>query len=205
MAKPASRFAGAELASRAVRLFLAGLVPDSVKQTLQAQLEPVRAATPQARWLPPESLHLTLLFLGSVAEETVSPLREAFGGVCGHHRALSLTLAGMETFGPTRSPRVLATTLSGEVEALQALVADARRAAEQLVPLEPERPFRPHLTVARARSAQGDRLLGRCRSALAQGLQGTFILRDVALFESHTRSTGAVHTEVQRWTLAAHA
>src|SRR5215472_7291245 len=79
---------GAELASRAVRLFLAGLIPDSVKQTLQAQLEPVRAATPQARWLPPESLHLTLLFLGSVGEETVPPLREAFGGVCGRHRAL---------------------------------------------------------------------------------------------------------------------
>ena len=188
-----------------MRLFLAGLVPDSIKQTLQAQLEPVRAASPQARWLPPESLHLTLLFLGSVAEETVPPLREAFGGVCEHHRSLGLALAGMETFGPARSPRVLATTLTGDVAALQALVGDARRAAAPLVQLEPERPFRPHLTVARARSAQGDRLLGRCRSALAQGLRGTFDLREVALFESKTMASGAVHTELQRWTLAARA
>lgn len=187
-----------------MRLFLAGLVPDSVKEMLQAQLEPVRAATPQARWLPPESLHLTLVFLGSVDEAAVPRLREAFGGACGHHRALSLTLAGMETFGPSRSPRVLATALSGEVQELQALVTDARRAAEPLVQLEPERPFRPHLTVARARSAHGDSLLGRCRSALRQGLHGTFVLRDVALFKSDTLASGAVHTELQRWTLAAH-
>ena len=70
------------------------------------------------------------------------------------------------------------------------------------MPCEPERAFRPYLTVARARSAHGDPLLGRCRSALAQGLQGTFVLRDVALFKSDTLASGAVHTELQRWTLA---
>jgi RNA 2',3'-cyclic 3'-phosphodiesterase len=185
-----------------VRLFLAGVVPDAVKQTLHAQLEPVRAATPQTRWLPPETLHLTLVFLGSVPDATVPGLREAFGATCGRHRAIRLALGAMETFGPARSPRVLATTLSGEVDALQALVTDARRAAEPLVPLEPERPFRPHLTVARARSAHGDVLLGRCRSALARGLQGAFVLRDIALVRSDTLASGAVHTEIACWTLA---
>jgi RNA 2',3'-cyclic 3'-phosphodiesterase len=185
-----------------VRLFLAGVVPDAVKQTLHGQLEPVRAATPQARWLPPETLHLTLVFLGSVPDATVPLLREAFGATCGRHRAIRLELGGMETFGPARSPRVLATTLSGEVEGLQALVSDARRTAEPLVALAPERAFRPHLTVARARSARGDLLLGRCRSALARGLQGGFVLREIALVKSDTLASGAVHSEIARWTLA---
>lgn len=184
-----------------MRLFLAGVVPDALKRTLHAQLEPVRAATPQARWLPPESLHLTLVFLGSVPEPSVATLRQAFSGVCLRHHAMSLTLSGVETFGPSRSPRVLATTLAGDVDALQALVTDARRAAEPLVQLEPERPFRPHLTVARARSAHGDLLLGRCRSALGHALDAGFVLRDVALMESETLATGAVHTERERWTL----
>ena len=187
-----------------MRLFLAGVVPDAVKQTLHAQLESVRAATTQARWLPAESLHLTLVFLGSVPDVSVLPLQAAFGGVCGRHRALSLTLGEVETFGPSRSPRVLATTLSGDLDGLQALVADARRAAEPLVTLEPEKkPFRPHLTVARARSAHGDALLGRCRSALAGGLQGGFVLRDVALFRSDTLPGGAVHTALAHWMLSA--
>ena len=185
-----------------MRLFLAGVVPDTVKQALHAQLEPVRAATPQARWLPPETLHVTLVFLGSVPDATVPLLHEAFGVMCGRHGAIRLELGGMETFGPARSPRVLATTLSGEVDGLQALVSDARRTAEPLVPLEPERAFRPHLTVARARSAHGDLLLGRCRTALARGLQGTFVLREVALVKSGTIASGAVHTELARWTLA---
>ena len=184
-----------------MRLFLAGVVPDAVKQSLHAQLEPVRAATPQARWLPPESLHLTLVFLGSVADGAVLPLQASFDGVCGRHHALSLALAGMETFGPSRSPRVLATTLSGDVQGLQDLVVDARRVAEPLVALEPERPFRPHLTVARSRSARGDVLLGRCRSALTAGLEGNFVLREIALFRSETLPGGAVHTALARWTL----
>jgi 2'-5' RNA ligase len=185
-----------------VRLFLAGVVPDSVKQTLHAQLEPVRAATPQARWLPEDSLHLTLVFLGSVPEAAVLPLQAAFSGVCGRHHAVRLLLGGVETFGPTRAPRVLATTLAGDVEELHALVSDVRHAAEPLVPLEAERPFRPHLTVARARSAHGDLLLGRCRSALVRGLEGAFVLREIALMKSETLPGGAVHTPLARWTLA---
>jgi 2'-5' RNA ligase len=185
-----------------VRLFLAGVVPDAVKQTLHAQLAPVRVATPQARWLPADSLHLTLVFLGAVPDAKVLPLQAAFGGVCGQHRAVHLTLGGVETFGPTRSPTVLATTLAGDVEALGALVSDVRRAAEPLVPLEAERPFRPHLTVARARSTHGDLLLGRCRSALVRGLEGAFVLRHIALMKSETLPGGALHTALSRWTLA---
>ena len=185
-----------------MRLFLAGVVPDAVKQTLHAQLEPVRAATRQARWLPPDTLHLTLVFLGSVPDASVLPLQAAFGGVCGRHHAVKLRFAGVETFGPTRSPRVLATTLAGDVGELHALVTDARHTAEPLVPLEAERPFRPHLTVARARSTHGDLLLGRCRSALARGLEGAFVLREVALMRSDTLPGGAVHTALARWTLS---
>src|SRR4029077_11311844 len=102
-----SRAEPAAVHSSGVRLFLAGLVPDALKQTLHAQLESVRTATPQTRWVLPEGLHLTLVFLGSVPEATVPALRDAFGGVCSHHRAMTLTLAGVETFGPVRSPRVL--------------------------------------------------------------------------------------------------
>jgi 2'-5' RNA ligase len=185
-----------------VRLFLAGVVPDAVKETLQVQLESVRAATPQTRWLAPEGLHLTLVFLGTVPDGAVPVLGKAFGDVCGRHRAMSLALSGVETFGPSRSPRVLAVTLAGDIDGLHALVLESRRAVEPVVSLDPERPFRPHLTVARARSAHGDLLLGRCRTALGHALDGGFVLRDVALMRSDTLPTGAVHTALARWSLA---
>lgn len=184
-----------------MRLFLAGVVPEAIKEALHQQLESVRAASPQARWLPPGSLHLTLVFLGPVPDPAVPTLREVFAGVCSRHHPMSLALSGVETFGSPRSPRVLAATLAGDLEALQALVGDARQAVSPMVTLEPERPFRPHLTVARARSSHGDLLLGRCRTALGRALDGAFVLRDVALMRSDTLATGAVDAELQRWML----
>lgn len=184
-----------------MRLFVAGVLPERFCLELVQQLEPVRAATPQARWLPAKALHLTLVFLGAVADAVVAPLGAGLGSMVGRHHPLALSLAGMETFGPSRTPRVLATALAGEVEGLRSLVADARQVVQALVPLEPERPFRPHLTVARARSARGDPLLGRCRTALGARLEGSFRLEDVALVRSETFATGAVHTILERWQL----
>ena len=181
-----------------VRLFLAGVVPDALKESLHAQLESVRVATPQARWLPPEGLHLTLVFLGSVPEQTVPALREAFGGVCSRHPPMSLTALrrgdlrtalARRGSSPSRSParwrryaRWSATRARRRARWLTARAASGRSVRTSRSP-------------AHARPT-GDLLLGRCRTALGHALDGGFVLREVALMRSETLATGAVHTEL---------
>jgi 2'-5' RNA ligase len=177
------------------------MLPDDAVGRLVAQLASVRAVCPQVKWTPAETLHLTLVFLGSVDETLVPGLTRDLTDVAHRHAPLALELNGMETFGPPRAPRVLAASLGGEVDGLQALVEEARRAVQTSLPLEPPRPFRPHLTVARSRTQGGDPLLGRCRMALAASLSGAFRLERIALFRSETLSAGAVHTPLETWTL----
>jgi len=146
-------------------------------------------------------LHLTLVFHGSVDASLVATLTAELTEVARRHPPLTLELTGMATFGPPRAPRVLAASLGGEIAELQSLVEDARGRLEASVPLEPPRPFRPHLTVARSRSHGGDPMLARCRAALDQGIPGRFRLERIGLFRSETRPGGAVHTALQSWTL----
>ena len=183
------------------RLFVAGSLPPELVGRLVEHLGPMRAVYPQIKWTAAETLHLTLVFLGSVEERHLPTLTRDLTAVAHRHGPLALQLTGMETFGPPRAPRVLAASLGGEVDAFQALVADARGRLAAFIPPEPERPFRPHLTVARSRSHGGDPMLGRCREALGPSIGGTFRLERIGLFRSETRPGGAVHTALQTWTL----
>jgi len=191
---------GAAEATR-FRLFLAGALPTELVHSLEEQLASVRAVSPQVKWTSSETLHLTLVFLGSVDAALVPALLRDLTAVARRHPTLALQLTGMATFGPARAPRVLAASLGGEVDGLQRLVEDARGRVAASVPLEPPREFRPHLTVARSRSHGGDPMLARCRAALDRTLGGEFRLEQIALFRSETRPGGAVHTALETWTL----
>jgi 2'-5' RNA ligase len=188
-----------------VRAFLAGALPESLTVRLAQRLEPVRAATPQARWVPAKSLHLTLVFLGEIDAGAVPDLAAAFDAVAHRHAPMALRIAGPHTFGPPRRPRVLVAELGGEVAALGALCDDALREARQWVTLERDRPFHPHVTLARARSAGGDPLLGRCKTALAESLSGEFVLERLTLFRSEMPPGGASHTPLAAWLLDKHS
>jgi RNA 2',3'-cyclic 3'-phosphodiesterase len=185
------------------RLFLAGTLPEDLIRGLEKQLASVRTVCRQVRWTKAETLHLTLVFLGLVEGARVEGLTSALAAVARRHAPLALEVTGMDTFGPARSPRVLAASLGGEVDRLGALVDDGRAAVEPSVALEPPRPFRPHLTVARSRGQGGDPLLARCRTALATSLSGAFRLERIVLFRSETLPGGAVHTPLASWTLGA--
>ena len=194
---------GTDAPATRLRLFVAGMLPPELVDSLEQQLAVVRAVSPQVKWTSAETLHLTLVFLGSVDAPRVPTLTHELSEVARRHRPLSLELRGMVTFGPSRAPRVLAASLAGEVDELRGLVEDARARLEASVPLEPTRPFHPHLTVARSRSHGGDPMLARCRAALDPAVAGAFRLERMALFRSETLPAHAVHTPIDAWTLGS--
>jgi RNA 2',3'-cyclic 3'-phosphodiesterase len=187
-----------------VRLFVAVVPPTEAIAHLDRAAEPVRAAGPQLRWIPTERWHLTLAFYGEVADRDVARaerrgLRATRDGV-----ALDLRFAGAGHFGE----RVLWVGVQGERDGLRALAG--RLATDG-------RPYRPHLTVARARPS------GRDGSAVDSGQQPTTMRQggelratvsmlapyagpdwrasEVVLFRSHLGPKPR-HEPIARWPLA---
>lgn len=117
-------------------------------------LAPLRAAPGAPRWTEPSRWHLTLVFLGDVAADLVSPLTTAVAPAVAATPAMSLQLAGAGRFGSRRRPAVLWAGLAGDVEELAALAGRLAGAAGSTgLPVE-ERPFRAHLTLGRWRPGQ---------------------------------------------------
>ncbi|MDT7652255.1 MAG: 2,3-cyclic 3-phosphodiesterase [Pseudonocardiales bacterium] len=148
-----------------MRLFVALTPPPNVVSELSIATEALRAEQPGLRWALPDQWHLTLAFLGEVGEGATSDLVERLGRVAGRSPPLLLSLGGAGRFGD----RVLWTRVRGETDRLRRLAASAQAAARRARLRVEDRPYRPHLTVARAR---GGADLQPAVAALA-GFEGT--------------------------------
>jgi len=129
-----------------VRLFVALTPPDEIVEELRANTAALRELAPELRWTRAEQWHLTLAFLGEVADEVVDELARRLNRAAARHPPLSLAFGGGGRFGH----RVLWTGVRGNLEGLRRLADSVRAAARRSrLPVE-RRPYRPHLTLARS-------------------------------------------------------
>jgi len=136
-----------------MRLFVGLAPPAAVLDDLDAACAPLRSGREDLRWTSRELWHITVAFLGEVAEESLDRLLPRLERAARRHLAFGLSLAGAGAFpGPARA-NVLWSGLSGDRKALGELAmsvsAGARRAGAP--PPDEGRRYRPHVTLARCR------------------------------------------------------
>jgi RNA 2',3'-cyclic 3'-phosphodiesterase len=135
-----------------VRLFVALDVPDAAVQHLERAVAEVRERRRQPRWVPCDRWHVTLAFLGEVAEPQVDQLSERLERAARRHQGLSLSFGGAGRFGN----RVLWVGVRGDTALLGRLAVSVASAARKAGVLVDERPHRPHITLARGRTTSLD-------------------------------------------------
>ncbi|HVV09562.1 RNA 2',3'-cyclic phosphodiesterase [Amycolatopsis sp.] len=164
-------------------LFSAIVPPAQLVESLDLRLDAVRAQAPDVRWIPPERWHITLGFYGEAAESEsrVDWLAKALAG----QRAPVLRLEGAGTF-----TRVL--YLGVYSEGLTALAARAGA--------EADRPYLPHLTVARTTGEVPPELSRR----LARYVSEPWTATEAVLMRSDATPTGRRYSVVGRFPLDAH-
>lgn len=178
-----------------IRSFVAVGLPDAHLAALERHLAECERLAPAYRWVEPDSLHLTLRFLGNLEPETLDRVREELAEVRG--ATFTLALGGRGTFGPRSAPRVVWLGVGAGLEPCAELAARVEAACER-AGLEPdERAFRAHVTLARARR-EGERLPALPEPpALAP-----WTVEDFALYESRLRQQPR-YVPLERYPLSA--
>jgi len=193
-----------------MRLFFAVLLSEEVREVVAREQERLRAAAGDngIRWVAPEQFHYTLKFLGETPPEKVPAITEAARSIAGQHAPLLLTLAGLGAFPNARRPQVLWVGAADGLPLLTRLAESLEKElAEQGFPPE-NRPFNPHLTLARIKTPAGEKAAAQALAALPDAQKmvdgfGVIPVGNFVLMRSELRPTGAVYTVLETFTLTA--
>ena len=184
-----------------MRTFFAIELPADLRGEIARVQAELKRAGADVRWVRPEGVHLTLKFLGEIDPARAEPLADGAARVLAKASPAGLGVSGAGVFPDRRQPRVVWLGLGGDLDAL-ALAQKAVEGAAAEFGFAPEkRPFRPHLTLGRVKS-------GRGRAALLAALEKIeprpveFTAREVVLFKSDLKPTGAVYTALHRLPLS---
>ena len=165
-----------------------------------------RPGLPPASWTKPESWHLTLRFLGEVDEARAARFAEGIDAAAALEET-SLPPGGPVVFPPRGRPRVIGIGFA-EGPGLNSLAAVARaaeRAARAIGCAPEDRPFRPHVTLARLREPWSAGSIEAFRAAASAWPFPAFRVPALVLYSSRLLPSGAVHTPIREWRAAVPA
>lgn len=172
-----------------MRAFVAINLPEADRQRLYDTLAPVRSAGAPVRWTPPESLHLTLKFLGSIDAGTTHVVERILLDVVSRHATFDVDIAGLGAFPGLSRPRVWWVGVN-DAPRLLALQDELDRALEQAGFAREQRPYSPHVTVGRTKERAR---IGAVAGAAIQSFdyRAHVPVRTIDLMESRLSPRGA--------------
>ncbi|WP_424536523.1 RNA 2',3'-cyclic phosphodiesterase [Sphaerisporangium viridialbum] len=139
-----------------MRLFVALSPPPEVLAEVARVVASHSEAWPELRWVAPETWHVTMTFLGEVAEEVLPRLEVRLARAAGRYPPMTLAFGGAGAFSSAARARVVWLGLSGGGTALPRLAASLAAGAQRAGAVHTDRkPFHPHLTLARSRARTG--------------------------------------------------
>jgi len=194
-----------------MRLFVALDLADPIRERIQQFMEGVRGFAPDVRWVKPESLHITLKFIGEKTPQMAESIRSCLRDV--RAEPMGIEFRGYGFFPTARAPGVFWVGIEAgpQLNSLAAAV-DANLGAIG-IPKEDHK-FSPHLTLARAGKSdmphwqQGDgrhskfkRLQDKLGS-LSPPEFGTMTAREFFLFESKLSPKGSTYIKLETYALS---
>jgi 2'-5' RNA ligase len=166
-----------------VRSFVAVPLPNDLQASVAAAADEMASVLAGVKWSRrPENLHVTLKFLGPVAEETLAALGTALGSALSARPRFRIELRGLGAFPSARHANVLWAGIDDPQRGLAEVAAAVETVAAGFGFAAEHRPFTGHVTIGRSKGRGVD-----ARAALAafaaRGF-GSTVVEEVHVYES---------------------
>ncbi|MGA2332554.1 MAG: RNA 2',3'-cyclic phosphodiesterase [Syntrophales bacterium] len=182
---------------KAIRAFLAIDPPEEIfREIIKIQERLKNAIQGDIRWVRPEGMHLTLKFFGYVYESDIENISRVVKDGVANMKALLLNVRNLGAFPSVNRPRVLWLGIDGDTNALISLQVEIDAGFQEYGFKKEDRPFRPHLTLARIKEPKGLIGLAEAVKKNEDYIAGSFTVTGLTLFKSDLKPTGAIYTKL---------
>lgn len=151
-------------------------------------------------WVNPETMHLTLRFLGNTTKEQIGKILKEAPGIFNQRTPFDAVLKGFGKFGSTESPKVLWIGLEGN-EALSELATETELMVQSAGFEGEERAFRPHLTLGRIKWLKEAENLKEMLDDYREVVFHQIVVNEVVFYESILKPAGPVYRPIQKFSL----
>jgi 2'-5' RNA ligase len=194
-----------------MRIFIGIDLDPEVRIRIDRFLEGVEGFAPDARWVRPESLHITLKFIGERPPERVEAITERLRRV--ESSPFEVRAGGYGFFPTAKAPRVFWIGIHSGLQLAELAEKIDIATAELGIPRE-DRPYSPHLTLARTgagrrsgspRWRKGDgpnatfAVLEKRLAAMGELDFGAMTAHEFILYQSHLSPKGSKYSKLQRF------
>ena len=183
-----------------IRTFIALELPPAVKTLLQEVQQELKRLKIRARWVRPENIHLTLKFLGDINLDDVDRISDALSGAAAGISSLTLSVRGIGVFPGIKRPRVIWVGLGGDVQELRDLQSGLEAGLDAIGFPKENRAFKAHLTIGRIKQAVKPDVIRQMMRQYSSLSTEEFSCRQVILFKSDLKPSGAVYTPLKNFT-----
>ena len=194
-----------------MRIFVALDIEEEIGERIVRFMDGVRGFAPDARWVRPESLHVTLKFVGEKPPEFVEEMKTALATI--KSPSFEIAFRGYGFFPNPNAPRVFWVGIESG-PALAALAGRIDTALTKLGVEKEEHDYSPHLTLARGggRSGSPHRQKGDAPNRNFEELQrrlsamrvpefGSMTVREFFIYQSHTGRGGSQYAKIEEFAM----
>lgn len=173
-----------------MRMFLALEMPPPIVGYLSGVIEGLARRVDGVRWVKDEGIHITVKFLGEVAESAITPMYKVLKPTGEAFGPIPAALNKIDAFPNKNRARVIVVTLGQGVEVMEAIFSEVECRLGTIMEIErEERAYLPHLTLGRRKVPKpfpnGD---------VPDIQRKEFVVEHLVLFKSTLTSGGAIHT-----------
>ncbi len=185
-----------------IRTFIAIELSSEAKDELANVSAEFKKSGADVKWVRPETIHLTLKFLGSVSEENLADISREIREVVSSTDPFDMSLGEVGVFPSWKRPNVIWVGIDGAKDILEEIAAGIEDAMASLGFEKETRGFKSHLTLGRVRSPKNREKLEKISEDIEINPVAVHV-SGIVLFKSELTPQGAIHTPIEIFHLDA--
>ncbi len=178
-----------------MRAFIAFPIPKEITESIWVGCKPLRQPALKVKWVQPQNMHVTLLFLGNIDDERAGRVAQAMKRPSLRRLPFKIGFSGIGQFPPKGAARVLVSRLTEGAEECAAYFEQLKSELSEIVAPADRRGFQPHITLGRVRGRDPASRV-QVDGSMGIDLSGSFHVSRCVLYESFLNSEGPTYQEV---------